>query len=111
MVQDPSGEPIVVASVVLGMQASVLQRILLCLNPAISQSVQRVYELAQLHEEIDQEAALRLVAIWQAGHPAHVAKPAVHQPELWQSEREAAAAPPSRPKIRWEELSRKADGA
>ena len=49
---------------------SVLQRILLCLNPAISQSVQRVYELALLHEEIEPDAALRLVAIWQASHPA-----------------------------------------
>ncbi len=59
-----------VAAVALGMPATVLQRILLCLNPAISQSVQRVYELALLHEEIEPDAALRLIAIWQASHPA-----------------------------------------
>ena len=59
-----------VAAAALGMPATVLQRILLCLNPAISQSVQRVYELALLHEELEPDAALRLIAIWQASHPA-----------------------------------------
>ena len=68
--EDELGEPIVVAAVALGMPATMLQRILLCLSPAISQSVQRVYELALLHEEIEPDAALRLVAIWQASHPA-----------------------------------------
>ena len=110
---DPSGEPIVVAAVVLGMKAAVLQRILLCLNPAISQSVQRVYELALLYEEIEPAAALRLVAIWQASHPAQKGKPAAHQPQLWQSAREAAATPAARPKIRSDEHvpTRRADGA
>ncbi|HEX3996415.1 MAG TPA: hypothetical protein VHX39_35030, partial [Acetobacteraceae bacterium] len=41
--EDQLGEPIVVAAVAIGMQSTVLQRILLCLHPAISQSVQRVY--------------------------------------------------------------------
>src|SRR6476620_9562131 len=68
--EDELGEPIVVAAVALGMASFVLQRILLCLHPAISQSVQRVYELALLHEEIETDAALRMVAIWRAGHPA-----------------------------------------
>jgi hypothetical protein len=104
VIDDPSGEPIVVAAVVLGMKAAVLQRILLCLNPAIGQSVQRVYELALLYEEIDPEAALRLLAIWQKSHPARKAKPAAHQPQLWQSERDAAAATPAaRPNIRSDE--------
>ena len=49
---------------------TVLQRILLCLNPAISQSVQRVYELALLHEEIEAARSAASVAIWQASHPA-----------------------------------------
>ena len=39
---DPSGEPIVVAARALGMTAAVLHRILLFLNPAIGQSVERV---------------------------------------------------------------------
>jgi hypothetical protein len=66
VLDDPWGEPIVVAAVALGMPASVLQRILLCLHPSISQSVQRVYDLALLHDELAPESALRLLAIWQA---------------------------------------------
>jgi len=47
------------------MPAAVLQRILLCINPVISQSVQRVYDLALLHEDLKAASALRMVAIWQ----------------------------------------------
>ena len=43
--RDYSGEPIVVAAKALGMQAAVLQRILLFLNPVVGQSIERVYEL------------------------------------------------------------------
>jgi hypothetical protein len=113
---DESGEPIVVAAVALGMPATVLQRILLCLNPAISQSVQRVYELALLHEEIEQNAALRLVAIWQVSHPAEKTSLASgHKPQYWhdESERDAPALPVTRPKVPWDELMQKrhADGS
>ncbi|MES1155467.1 MAG: DUF2336 domain-containing protein, partial [Pseudorhodoplanes sp.] len=62
---DRSGETIVVVAKALAMPADVLQRILLLLNPAIGQSVQRVYDLARLHDEMSQDAALRLLAIWQ----------------------------------------------
>lgn len=115
LIEDPSGEPIVVAAVALGMPAAVLQRILLCLSPEISQSVQRVYELALLHEETEREAALRLVAIWQAAYRAEGAEPAsrkAHQPLLWQDDTKAPL-PVSRPKIRWDEhaATRKADSA
>lgn len=80
---DPSGEAIVVAAKALGMSADVLQRVLLCLNPAVGQSVQRVYDLAALHEELKPEAGLRMVAIWQAcGHAQRQApKPPMHQPQ------------------------------
>ena len=82
LIDDDSGEPIVVAAMALRMPAAVLQRILLCLNPQIGQSVQRVYELALLHEEIEPRSALRLIAIWQASHPAadSAAEPPMHQP-------------------------------
>jgi hypothetical protein len=113
LIDDPSGEPIAVAAVALAMPAAVLQRILLCLNPAISQSVQRVYELALLHEEIETDAALRLIAIWQASHPAEKAKPAVHQPHHWPGDRNEQERPAARPKIRWDDhaQSRKAESA
>ena len=109
--EDQSGEPIVVAAVALDMPSFVLQRVLLCLHPAISQSVQRVYELALLHEEIETESALRMVAIWRAGHPADHKGPARpdagHQPQ-YAPEANARGhrteeLPVSRPKIRWED--------
>ena len=69
VVRDGFGEPLVVAAKALGMKAAVLQRILLVLNPAIGQSVQRVYDLAQLFDEITPEAADRMVAIWRDAAP------------------------------------------
>ena len=74
--RDPSGEPIVVAAKTLGMKASVLQRILLFLNPAIGQSVQRVFVLAQLYDELSREAAEHMLAIWRK---AAAPSPPTHQ--------------------------------
>ncbi len=73
--RDPSGEPIVVAAKALGMKAAVLQRILLFLNPSVGQSVQRVYDLADLFDALSREAADMMLTIWreagQAKAPAH----------------------------------------
>lgn len=74
---DASGEPFVVAAKALGMKAPVLQRVLLFLNPSVGQSVQRVYDLADLFDELTREAAERMLAIWR-GHGA--ASAPVHQP-------------------------------
>ena len=97
-----------VAAVALGMPATVLQRILLCLNPAISQSVQRVYELALLHEEIEPDAALRLVAIWQASHPAEKTSTAhaATGRSIGRTKRASAARDIAgdRPKVPWDEF-------
>jgi hypothetical protein len=61
---DASGEPLVVAAKALGMSAAVLQRVLLFLDPAIGQSVQRVYDLAQLFDDITPQAATQMATIW-----------------------------------------------
>jgi hypothetical protein len=109
---DSSGEPIVVAAVALAMPASVLQRILLCLNASISQSVQRVYDLALLHEELAPEAALRLLAIWRASGSApgidlESGSQADRPPSALTLPRSVATAParrfplPERPNIPW----------
>jgi hypothetical protein len=75
VVRDGSGEPIVVAAKALGMKADVLQRILLFLNPVVGQSVERVYDLARLYDELTLGAAARMLAIWRSGtapsRPAH----------------------------------------
>jgi uncharacterized protein (DUF2336 family) len=84
IVADPSGEPIVVAAKALGMKAAVVQRILLLLNPSIGQSVERVYDLARLFDEIPATAAERMVAIWrQAGGR----RPVRHEAFMWDDER------------------------
>ena len=64
--RDPFGEPLVVAGKALGMNAPMLQRILLCLNPVIGQSVERVFELAGLYEDLNPAAVHRMLTIWRA---------------------------------------------
>jgi Uncharacterised protein conserved in bacteria (DUF2336) len=87
IVRDPSGEPIVVAARAIGMKAAVLQRILLFLNPQVGQSVQRVYELARLYDELTPAAAERMLTIWrQTGGSA---KPR-HEPLHWDDEQRNA---------------------
>lgn len=93
LIDDVLGEPIVVAAAALNMPADVLQRILLCLSPTIGQSVQRVYELADLYEEIEPGAALRLLAIWRSARKAE------------QKAIPPKPAPAVRPKIPWEAVA------
>ena len=64
IVNDPDGEPIVVAARALGMPLAVLQRILMFVNPAVGHSVRRVYELSDWYADIAPQAARRLVAAW-----------------------------------------------
>ncbi len=86
---DRSGEPIVVAAKALAMPAAMLQRILLFLNPAVGQSVERVYDLALLYDEITQDGAARMLAIWrQEG----AARKAAHAPVHYDDERRSARA-------------------
>lgn len=88
--RDPSGEPIVVAARALGMKAAVLQRILLFINPAVGQSVQRVFDLAQLFDELTREGAERMLAIWrQAGRAGAAPRPA-HEPVYGDDEARSA---------------------
>jgi uncharacterized protein DUF2336 len=64
VISDESGEPIVVAAKAMDLPADVVQRVLLFMNPRIGQSVDRVYELAELFGEISVNAARRLIAVW-----------------------------------------------
>lgn len=88
IVRDPSGEPLVIAAKSLGMPEPVLQRILLLLDPAIGQSINRVYGLAQLFEELSPQTAAHMVAIWRG--PATPPR-AAHEPVYWDDERRAAS--------------------
>jgi hypothetical protein len=88
MIADERGEPIVVAAKALSIPANVLQRMLLFMNPAVGQSVERVYKLAALHNEMTLAAAQRMIDIWQEAEPAEQRKvPHGTQPPgtQWQS--------------------------
>ena len=115
VIDDECGEPILVAAKALAMPAAVLQRILLCLNPAVSRSVQRVYDLAWLYEEIELDAALRLIAIWRASRKAEPASepeqsapaPRAAAPEDWYVDARVRSTLPRRPKIEWDEHAKR----
>jgi hypothetical protein len=61
---DPLGEPVVVAAAAAGIPIAVVQRILLLINPAVSHSVERVFDLTNLFYELDRRAADRLMSLW-----------------------------------------------
>jgi len=82
IVNDETGEPIVVAAKALQLPADVLQRMLLFMNPRVGQSVDRVYELAALYADISVAAACRLIAIWRNADPPDA--PAAKHQALWQ---------------------------
>jgi Uncharacterised protein conserved in bacteria (DUF2336) len=89
IVNDGSGEPIVVAAKALNIPADVLQRMLLFMNPAVGQSVDRAYRLAELYHEMSVDAARRMTAIWRAAEPPE-AKPMPHESVGWRTAAENA---------------------
>jgi hypothetical protein len=96
LARDESGEPVVVAAKALGVPAAVMQRILLFLNPAIGESVTRVFDLASLFEEISREAAEAMVSIWREAR-AMPARAAAHLPLHYDDEVGRATATAMRP--------------
>lgn len=64
ILNDPSGEPMVVAARATGMPVAVLQRILLLVCPATHHSVRRVYDLTELYHGVDPRTASALLAAW-----------------------------------------------
>jgi hypothetical protein len=64
ILNDPTGEPIVVAAMAARIPIAVLQRILLLVNPAVGHSVERVFDLTNLFYELDRGVAVRLMSLW-----------------------------------------------
>jgi hypothetical protein len=79
MVDDPDGEPLLIAARAIEMSSEVLVRILLFANPAIGESVSRVFALAQLYMDVPRAAALQVLASLRSAAPARP----THQPALW----------------------------
>jgi hypothetical protein len=90
IVEDPLGEPIVVAARALGMDRAALQRILLVMNPEIGHSVDKVYGLTALFDEMTPEAADAMVDIWRDG--AAKRTPPSYRAALWNDEAPSARA-------------------
>lgn len=66
IIADPHGEPFAIAAKALAVPADTFQRILMFLNPSIGRSVDHVYRLSDLFEEMSLAAALQMVAIWRS---------------------------------------------
>jgi hypothetical protein len=92
IVSDALGEPFVVSAKALAMPTDVFQRILMSLNPAIGQSVDRVFELSDLFLELPLSSALHLVAIWRAADRME-ARSLVHRRAHWDDVPLAARRP------------------
>jgi uncharacterized protein (DUF2336 family) len=106
VVADRSGEPLLIAAKALAMPSVTLQRILMFIDPAIGESVQRVFDLASLYERISADAAHKIIASMRGREPARVRRPA-HRPMYYDDEatrgrrgattRRPAAAEPQAP--------------
>ncbi|MGH6770507.1 MAG: hypothetical protein ACRECO_15955 [Xanthobacteraceae bacterium] len=88
IIEDEFGEPIVAAAKAMNLPADVLQRILLFMNPKVGQSVDRVYELAALYNEISADAARSLITILRRADP--VIQQPRHETLTWHSAAETA---------------------
>jgi hypothetical protein len=64
ILNDRSGEPLVITAKATCMPVAVLQRILLLVSPATNHSVARVYELTELYHDLDVRTARDLLAVW-----------------------------------------------
>jgi hypothetical protein len=64
ILDDQSGEPLVVAAKAVNIPADVLQRMLLFINAGLGHSVDRVYELAHLFGEMSVASARRMLTVW-----------------------------------------------
>ena len=85
IVNDASGEPLLVAAKAVGMPSIVLQRVLMFIDPAIGESVQRVFELAALYERIHTQAALRIIGSLRGDEVVRPRRPA-HRPMYYDDE-------------------------
>ena len=113
IVDDELGEPIVVAAKAINLAADVLQRMLLFMNPRVGQSVNRVYELAELYSEISVDAARRMVTIWRDADETE-SRPTQHETIAWrtvaENARRALSEVSRRPELQHDVLLRHRSG-
>jgi uncharacterized protein (DUF2336 family) len=86
VIGDESGEPLLVAAKALAMPSVALQRVLMFIDPAIGQSVDRFFELAALYERVSHDAAHKLIASLRGIEPARPRRAAPHRPMYYDDE-------------------------
>ena len=99
IVEDYSGELIVVAAKAMDVPADVLVRILMFINPEIGESVPRVFDLADLYGRVHRQVALRIMTVRREGD-GQARSPVRHEPAYWPERNEGArarATTPARP--------------
>jgi hypothetical protein len=89
IVYDQTGEPVVIVAKALAIASDCLVRILLFLNPRVGQSVERVFSLVDLYEQLSVPAAHHIVASWQNVNAQEKPK-ADYRPVHWNDERPGA---------------------
>ena len=96
LVDDPSGEPLVLMLKATGLKDAEGRTVLLLANPAIGESVERFFHLADLHASLEIGIAESFVAAWRSTGIAIAPR---HQPVLEESAgvRSAPATPAAKP--------------
>lgn len=95
IVEDDGGESFVVVAKALAMPAHVFTRIILFLNPKVGRSVERVFALVKLFNELTVETAARVVSSWR--EPSALDRTAArYQPVHWDDQKAPAPPRPSR---------------
>jgi len=94
IMKDDSGEPFAIACRAAGFSMAAYTTLLILYNPAVGQSVQRVFALGSIYETIPRALAWHLLEAWSArmGDRAQTAvalREAIHEPLAIRSERSA----------------------
>jgi len=110
MIDDPSGEPLVLLVKAIGLSDAEARQVLLLANPAIGLAVQTFFRLVDLHASMEPAVAEAMVAAWRGDGEA-AARPA-HVPQYTDAEgaRRSAARPQRRPSRREAEFLRRRGG-
>ena len=85
IVTDPSGEPLLIAARALAMPSVAFHRVLMFIDPAIGESVQRFFDLAGLYERVSADAAHKIIASVRGHEPVTTRRPA-HRPMYYDDE-------------------------
>ena len=86
IIGDASGEPLLVAAKALAMPSVALQRVLMFLDPAVGESVDRFFDLAALYEKVSADAAHKLIASLRGREPVRARRTAPHRPMYYDDE-------------------------